>query len=201
MAKIKHREDAALKIDQYINALPPWSKEICNKLRKIILTTSTKIIEDWKWGPNYYYEGMICGYGAFKNHCTLVFFYGALLSDPQKILDANSTNIQIRHIKFSSLKEINATVLKRYIREAMQNNEKGLKILPSGDRTIHLHPDFVKALQKAKLRIKFEAYTFYKRKEMAEWISSAKQDSTRENRINKAIEMILVGKSLNDKYR
>lgn len=201
MAKIKHREDAALKIDEYINALPSWSKEICNKLRKIILTTSTKIIEDWKWGPNYYYEGMICGFGAFKNHCTLVFFYGASLSDPQKILDANSTNIQIRHIKFSSAKEINATVLKAYIKEAMKNNEAGLKKLPVKDKTVTLHDDFVKALNKAKLRLKFEGYTFYKQKEISEWISSAKQDATRTTRIQKAIEMILVNKSLNDKYR
>jgi uncharacterized protein YdeI (YjbR/CyaY-like superfamily) len=201
MAKVVHRADAALKIDAYINELPPWSKEICNKLRKIILTTSTKIVEDWKWGPNYYYEGMICGYGAFKNHCTLVFFYGATLSDPLKILDANSTNIQIRHIKFSSAKEINATVLKAYIKEAMKNNEAGLKKLPVKDKTVTLHDDFVKALNKAKLRLKFEAYTFYKQKEMAEWISAAKQDATRESRIEKAIEMILVGRSLNDKYR
>ncbi len=201
MAKVKHREDAALKIDGYINELPPWSKEICNKLRKIILTTSTKIIEDWKWGPHYYYEGMICGYGAFKNHCTLVFFYGASLSDPQKFLDANSSNIQIRHIKFTSPKEINATVLKSYIKEAMKNNELGEKIIQPKNKTITLHDDFVKALNKTKLRLKFEAYTYYKQKEISEWISSAKQHATRESRIEKAIEMILVGRSLNDKYR
>ncbi|MBK9639343.1 MAG: DUF1801 domain-containing protein [Bacteroidetes bacterium] len=201
MAKVIHRADAGLRIDGYIQELPLWSKEICNKLRKIILSTSTKIVEDWKWGPNYYYEGMICGFGAFKNHCTLVFFYGASLSDPQKILDANSSNIQIRHIKFTSPKEINATVLKAYIKVAMKNNEEGLRILPPKDKTITLHDDFVKALNKAKLRLKFEGYTFYKQKEISEWISAAKQDTTRISRIEKAIEMILVGKSLNDKYR
>jgi uncharacterized protein YdeI (YjbR/CyaY-like superfamily) len=201
MAKVKHREDAVLKIDGYINELPPWSKEICNKLRKIILTTSTKIIEDWKWGPNYYYEGMICGYGAFKNHVSFAFFQGALLSDPQKILKENEGNLHNRHIKFTAAREINATVLKAYIKEAMKNNEAGEKIVQPKAKTVTLHPDFISALQKAKLRVKFEAYTYYKQKEISEWISSAKQVATRESRIQKAIEMILVGKSLNDKYR
>ncbi|MEQ1666595.1 MAG: DUF1801 domain-containing protein [Bdellovibrionales bacterium] len=201
MAKVKHRVDATLKIDGYINDLPPWSKEICNKLRKVILTTSTKIVEDWKWGPNYYYEGMICGYGAFKNHVSFVFFQGVLMSDPQKILMENEGNLHNRHIKFTSSKEINATVLKSYIKEAMKNNVLGEKIIQPKVKTVTLHDDFVKALQKAKLRLKFEAYTYYKQKEISEWISSAKQDATRESRIEKAIEMILVGRSLNDKYR
>jgi uncharacterized protein YdeI (YjbR/CyaY-like superfamily) len=201
MAKVIHRADAGLRIDGYIQELPSWSKEICNKLRKIILSTSTKIVEDWKWGPNYYYEGMICGYGAFKNHVSFVFFQGVLMSDPQKILMENAGNLHNRHIKFTSPKEINATVLKEYIKEAMKNNELGEKIVQPKNKTVSLHDDFVKALNKAKLRLKFEAYTFYKQKEMAEWISAAKQDATRESRIEKAIEMILVGKSLNDKYR
>lgn len=201
MAKVVHRADAGLRVDGYIQELPTWSKEICNKLRKIILSSSTKIVEDWKWGPNYYYQGMICGYGAFKNHVSFVFFQGALMSDPHKILKENEGNLHNRHIKFTSAKEINATVLKGYIKEAMKNNELGEKIVQPKSKTVTLHDDFVKALQKAKLRLKFEGYTYYKQKEISEWISAAKQDATRESRIEKAIEMILVGKSLNDKYR
>lgn len=201
MAKVIHRADAGLKIDGYIQEQPPWSQEICHKLRSIILSSSTKIVEDWKWGPNYYFEGMICGYGAFKKHVTLVFFYGSSLSDPYKILNGNDGNVQIRHIKFTTAKEINASILKVYIKEAMKNNKEGKQKTIPKVKVILLHADFKKALDIAKLRLKFEAYTFYKQKDIAHWISSAKQDVTRERRIEKAIEMIFEGKSLNDKYR
>ena len=166
MAKVKHREDAGLQIDGYINELPPWSKEICNKLRKIILTTSTKIIEDWKWGPNYYYEGMICGFGAFKNHVSFVFFQGALMSDPHKIIKNNEGNLHNRHIKFTTDKEVNSTVLKGYIKEAMQNNEHGEKVVQPKIKTVSRHDGCVNALNKAKLRLKCEVYKYYKQKQI-----------------------------------
>jgi hypothetical protein len=46
---------------QYIDGLPPFSKAICKKLRAIILKADKELVEDWKWGPNYYLSGMVCG--------------------------------------------------------------------------------------------------------------------------------------------
>ncbi|MBL7923152.1 MAG: DUF1801 domain-containing protein [Bacteroidia bacterium] len=201
MATVKHRNDAAAQIDAYINGLPEWSKAICHKLRLLILKTSPKIIEDWKWGPNYFYEGMLCGFGAFNKHVSFVFFQGALLKDPENILKQNPGNVHNRHVKFTDVKEVNAKVLSAYLREAMQNNVSGHKIKQPAIKTVLTDPDLAGALRKAKLLTKFEAYTYYKRKELNEWVSSAKRAETKARRIMDAVEQVREGKSINDQYR
>ena len=56
------------KVLNYIETLPEWSKNICTKLRSIILEADPAITEEWKWGPHYSSKGMVCGYGAFQKH-------------------------------------------------------------------------------------------------------------------------------------
>lgn len=50
MAKTKHHPGASLLITEYIDALPPFSREICVKLRELIHAAIPDVIEDWKWG-------------------------------------------------------------------------------------------------------------------------------------------------------
>jgi hypothetical protein len=74
MATSKHKSDASFKITDYIESLPDWSQKICITLREISLKSNSEIIEDWKWGPNYYLNGMVCGFSAFKKYVNFVFF-------------------------------------------------------------------------------------------------------------------------------
>lgn len=201
MAKSKHREDAGERIDEYLATLPEWSAGLCTRLRILILKSSPEIVEDWKWGPNYYYKGMVCGYAAFKQHVSFVFFQGALLKDPEKILQQNPGNLHNRHIKFSEGDKINAKILTAYIREAMKNNAAELKITKPLQKTVSIHPELATALNKAKLLVAFEAFTYYKRKELNEWVSTAKREETRVKRIAEAVAQVKAGKSIHDKYR
>ncbi len=52
----------------------------------------------------------------------------------------------------------------------------------------------LEANQKAKEI--FEAYSYTHRKEYVEWITGAKRQETRENRIKKAVEKIAAGRKL-----
>ncbi len=79
MAKVKHNPNAAALITDGMAELEPFAREICIRLRSIILSADPSFIEDWKWGPNYYLNGMVCGYWGFKKHVSLVFFQGSLL--------------------------------------------------------------------------------------------------------------------------
>lgn len=88
----------------------------------MILKADPDIIEDWKWGPNYQKNGMVCGFGAFKQHVILTFFQGAILKDPKKILNHGTTNQHNRNIKFKSINDIDEDTLIKYIREAVNNN-------------------------------------------------------------------------------
>ena len=190
MAKSKHNPNASVLITDYINQLPPFSKEICLQLRAIILAADSSIVEDWKWGPNYFCEGMVCGFGAFKKHVSFVLFQGALLKDPRKILIANPGNIHNRHIRIESIDDIHPKVITTFIKQAIKNNKTGLKVLRD-QKTIEIPNELVLFLKKKKLLKDFETLAFYKRKEMISWLMAAKREETRLKRLDKIAEMIV----------
>ncbi len=201
MAKVKHNPDATALIDDGISKLEPFAQVICKRLRKIILSSDPELIEDWKWGPNYYLNGMVCGYWGFKKHVSFVFFQGSLLKDKKKILLENPGNVHNRHIKFTDVKQIDDKVILEYLFEAIDNNKKGLKIIETKNKTIETPVDLAKALKKAKLLIYFDSLAFSHRKEYIQWIESAKKEETRLKRIEQAIEKLLVKQGLHDKYK
>ena len=53
----------------------------------------------------------------------------------------------------------------------------------------------------SELLAKFNTFSPYKQREFIEHITSAKQEKTQMNRLEKIIPMILEEKGLNDKYR
>jgi uncharacterized protein YdeI (YjbR/CyaY-like superfamily) len=198
--KTKHNPDAKNLIDEYISSAEPFAQAICKKLRSLIFKAEPSMIEDWKWGPNYFSNGMVCGFGHFKKHVSLAFFQGALLKDKKKILLKNEGNLHNRHIKFTDVKQIDEKLLIEYITEAVINNEKGLKITEAKDKTVTVPEDFKKALIKNKALNNFEEMSYSKRKDYVTWINGAKQDATREKRIIQAVDKIKQKQGLNDIY-
>lgn len=201
MAKVKHNPDAAALIDKGISELEPFAQVICKRLRKLILSADSEIIEDWKWGPNYYLNGMVCGYWGFKKHVSFVFFQGSLLKDKKKILIENPGNVHNRHIKFTDVKQIDDKVILEYLFEAIDNNRKGLKITETKDKTIVTPDDVEKAFKKAKVLAYFDSLAFSHRKEYVQWIESAKKEETRTKRIEQAIEKLLDKQMIHDNYK
>ena len=201
MAKVKHNPNAAALIDEGISKLEPFAQVICKRLRKLILSSDPEMIEDWKWGPNYYLNGMVCGYWGFKKHVSFVFFQGLLLKDKKKILQENPGNVHNRHIKFTDVKQIDDNVILEYLFEAIDNNRKGLKITETKDKTIIVPEDVEKQFKKAKVLAYFDSIAFSHRKEYIQWIESAKKVETRTKRIEQAIEKLMDKQGLNDKYK
>jgi uncharacterized protein YdeI (YjbR/CyaY-like superfamily) len=201
MAKVKHNPDAATLIDKGISELEPFAQVICKRLRKLILSADPELIEDWKWGPNYYLNGMVCGYWGFKKHVSFVFFQGSLLKDKKKILLENPGNVHNRHIKFTDVKQIEDKIILEYLFEAIDNNRKGLKIVETKDKTIETPVDFAKALKKTKVLAYFDSLAFSHRKEYIQWIESAKKEETRTKRIEQAVEKLQDKQMMHDKYK
>ena len=197
----KINPEAPQKIDAYISDAPEFAQPILTKLREIIHKADSKIVEDWKWGPNFNREGMVCGFGAFKHHVGFVFFQGVLLNDSAKTLDKDSKNVKTRSIRITKPEEINEQVLKEYIQEAVANNLSGkkVKIAPVTVAT----PDEVKSLLE---RYPNAEKTFTRlaksyQKEYINWIISAKREATKEKRKELMIEKLNAGESLNEKYK
>jgi uncharacterized protein YdeI (YjbR/CyaY-like superfamily) len=174
-------------------------------LRKIILSTGLE--ETIKWGtPVYTYEGKnVVGIAGFKEHFGVWFYQGVLLKDPQKkLINAQAgKTMALRQWRMASKKDIDKRVLSAYIREAIHNEKKGLRIASRKPvkKAPVLPPELKSAMSSSKkLATAFSKLTPGRQKEYAEFIAGAKQMVTRKTRVEKIKPMILAGAGLNDKY-
>src|SRR3954471_13888929 len=94
------------KVDFYFKKAGKWEKEV-EHLRTVVLDCG--LTEELKWGvPCYSFEKTnIVLIHDFKEYCALLFFKGALLKDPKKLLIQQTENVQAgRQIRFTNLREI-----------------------------------------------------------------------------------------------
>ena len=189
------------KVDWFFSKDTKWQKEY-EKLRMIILDCG--LIEELKWGcPCYTFENTnIVLIHGFKEYCALLFFKGALLSDPNGILIQQTKNVQsARQIRFTNVKEIGQMekILKAYIYEAIELERAGLKVKLKKTADFKIPEEFQKKLNKNKaLKTAFEKLTPGRQRAYIFYFSQAKQSKTREERVEKYTKQILNGKGLND---
>lgn len=185
-----------------------WNKtnqweNVIEQLHAII--RKTPLVETTKWGgPVYTYNNKnVLGIGGFKSYFGIWFYNGVFLKDEKKLLiNANEENTKsLRQMRFNSANEIDEKLILAYIKEAIEIEEKGLAIPKEKKETII--PEILQnELDKnSELLAKFNTFSPYKQREFIEHITSAKQEKTQINRLEKIIPMILEEKGLNDKYR
>ena len=61
--------------------------------------------------------GYFCGIFPFEDHVDLIFEFGALLPDPEGILEGNAK--QVRYLRFHGPREIRVGVVKGFLRAAL----------------------------------------------------------------------------------
>ncbi|MCW7490594.1 YdeI/OmpD-associated family protein [Leptospira meyeri] len=188
-------------IDLYFQKIKNWKQEF-QILRSIAL--EIELQEEIKWGqPCYTLNGQnIFLIHGFKEYCAILFFKGALLKDPKKILIQQTKNVQsARQIRFKNVSEITKlkTTIKSYIKEAIQLEQSGKKIVMKKTSEYEVPEEFLKRLEEEpKLQIAFESLTPGRQRGYLLHFSGAKKSETRVERIEKQITNILKGKGLND---
>jgi uncharacterized protein YdeI (YjbR/CyaY-like superfamily) len=127
---------------------------------------------------------------------------GALLKDVKGILVQQTANVQAaRQIRFTSIKEIAQlkTVIKSYIKEAVEAEKKGLKVELKKTVEFNMPEEFEKVLaEMPELKTAFLILTPGRQRGYLLHFSSPKQAKTREARIEKCVQQILNGKGLDD---
>lgn len=191
-------------IDEYI-AKQTTLSNILICLRNILETTPLQ--GTIKWGVlTYAFQNKnLIGIGAFKNHVSLWFFQGALLKDSFQLL----TNAQedktkaMRQIHYKHIDEIDTNILSEYILETIDNLKNGLVIKPQKNTKELVIPiELSNAFKKdTKLEKCFFDLTLGKQREYAEFVNSAKKNTTKLNRTEKITPLILEKKGLYDKYK
>jgi uncharacterized protein YdeI (YjbR/CyaY-like superfamily) len=189
------------KVDFFFSKAKKWHEEF-EKLRVIILDCG--LTEDLKWGcPCYTFQkrNIVLIHG-FKEYCALLFFKGALLKDANGILIQQTKNVQAaRQIRFTSVREIVKLkpILKAYINQAIEVEKAGLKVNFKKTSEFDVPEEFQNKLDEiAALKTAFNALTPGRQRAYLHYFSQPKQSKTRESRVEKCMQQILMGKGLND---
>ena len=178
-----------------------WQKELA-LLRRIVLACG--LTEELKWKvPCYTYDGHnVVVVAAFKDHASLSFFKGALLSDPHKLLERPGDNSQAaRVLRFTSVKEVNRldAFLREYIHEAIEVERSGLKVDFKAKHELLLPTELERKFEQAPaLRTAWDKLTPGRQRGYVLYFAAAKQAKTRESRIEKMAPLILEGRGLHD---
>lgn len=188
------------KVDAFVSRAKKWQGET-QKLRSILLDCG--LDEDLKWGkPCFTFAGRnVAIIQPFKEHCSLMFFKGALLQDTYGLLRSQGENTQSAlRLEFTSEAHIKKTVVKSYVKQAIAVEKAGLKVDFKAKHELELPEDLTQILKKDRRLAKaFHALTPGRRRAYVLHFTGAKQSKTRTARIEKCIPKILAGKGMNDR--
>ncbi len=187
-------------VDQYLERTDAWPDEIA-ALRPILLACG--LDEEIKWAkPCYGHAGdNIVIMQEMKDVLAMMFFKGALLSDPAGVLESQGPNSRsARRLCFRSVDDVTrlADTVTAYVEEAKAISEAGLAVGPAPE--LELAAELQARLDAdPALRSAFEALTPGRQREYQLHISAAKQSSTRASHVEKFIPKILAGKGFRDR--
>ncbi|MDO9373724.1 MAG: YdeI/OmpD-associated family protein [Ferruginibacter sp.] len=196
-------------IDVYIAHAAAFAQPILTHIRELVHRACPQVEEKIKWSfPHFDYKNeMMCSMAGFKQHCAMGFWKGSIMTDPVLGENARSEGAMGHMGKIRSLKYLPGDKkLMAYIREAMELNDKGIKLPARSKATekkeLIVPQYFLDALATNTGAKKiFEQYAYSHKKEYLEWITDAKTEATRIKRISTALEWMAEGKSRHWKYK
>ena len=190
------------RVDAYIAQAQPFAQPILEHVRTRVHSTVPAIEETIKWRmPAYMLGGKIVLItAAFKAHMALNFWRGQEMESSLASVGAMG-----QFGRIESAEDLPADEeLDRLIREAAELSASAAtprKTKAAPKPSPQMHPEFAEALGAApKARAALESFPPSAQRDYFEWISEAKQDSTRKTRIATAIEWLCEGKRRHWKY-
>jgi uncharacterized protein YdeI (YjbR/CyaY-like superfamily) len=193
------------RIDAYIAKSADFAKPILKHLRKVVHAGCPDVVETMKWSmPHFDYKGVMCGMAAFKEHCAFGFWKESLVFDRDKATEKTAMG------SFGCIKTLadlpSEKTLIGYVKKAAALNEAGIKApgrtQPKKKEVLAVPKDFSAALKKnAKARKTFEDFPPSKRREYLEWVTGAKREETRHERLATSIKWMAEGKPRHWKYQ
>ncbi len=187
-------------VDAHIERSDRWAEEM-RALREILLGCG--LTEAIKWGkPCYGHDGAnVAIVQEMKDFLALMFFKGALLEDPDGVLEEQGPNSRsARRMTFTSVDDVarHSATVAALVEEAVAVEEAGLVVDPAPE------PELVGELRERldddpALQAAFEALTPGRRREYNLYFSDAKKTETRAARVEKSVPRILAGRGLRDR--
>jgi len=193
------------RIDAYIAKSADFAKPILKHLRKVVHAGCLDVQETMKWSmPHFDYKGVMAGMAAFKEHCAFGFWKESLVFDSGKTAEKTAMG------SFGCIKSLadlpNEKTLIGYVKKAAALNDAGIKApgrtQPKKKEPFAVPDYFTAALKKnPKARKTFENFPPSKRREYVEWVTEAKREETRKERLATSIQWLAEGKTRHWKYQ
>jgi uncharacterized protein YdeI (YjbR/CyaY-like superfamily) len=192
------------RIDAYITKSADFAKPILRHLRKVVHAGCPEVVETIKWSmPHFDYKGVMAGMAAFKQHCAFGFWKADL------IVGSDETREKSGMGSFGCIRSLadlpDEKTLIGFVRKAAALNDAGVKApgrtQPKKRKPLPMPADFTGALKKnAKARTTFEKFSPSHRREYIEWITEAKREEIRKDRLAKTLKWLAEGRARNWKY-
>lgn len=115
------------RVDDYIDSLVPWQRELCRELRDLIHEADPELSETVKRRvrPYFVLQGNVCALLAAKDHVNLFLYDGAIVPDPEGIITAGHENKTARTIAFYEGQTINRAAVSTMLKQIITNNRAG----------------------------------------------------------------------------
>jgi len=190
------------RIDAYIRKAAPSVQPVLKEIRAAIHAGCPDVVETIKWrSPTFDYKGIMAGMATFRHYTTMMFWKARLMEPRLSAADRKALK-QASELKHGESLPGRAALV-RLVKVAAGLNEAGVTL----KRTIRKKPPvktppFLAAALKrnATAQANFDAFSPSNRREYIEWLADARQDLTRQRRLEQAVNWISEGKSRNWKY-
>src|SRR5690242_1198771 len=115
------------RVDDYLDALPEWQRQLCQQLRDLIHAGDPEIRETIKRRDRPYFvlDGNVCALLAAKDHVNLFLYDGAIVPDPDGIITGGHENTTARTIAYREGEAIRTQPLLAMLRQIVANNRAG----------------------------------------------------------------------------
>ncbi len=119
--------DTDPRVDEYLDALPDWQREICQEVRDLVHEADPEVVETIKFTnrPYFVLQGNICALLAAKDHVNVFLYDGAIVPDPEGIITAGHDNKTARTVAFRRDEPVNVPALLAMFRQIIANNRAG----------------------------------------------------------------------------
>lgn len=115
------------RVDDYLDPLPRWQRDLCQQLRELVLAVDPEMTETIKRTvqPYFVLDGNVCALLATKDHVNLFLYDGGIVPDPHGIITGGHENKTARMISFYEGDQIPTGPLTEVLRRIVADNRAG----------------------------------------------------------------------------
>ena len=183
--------------DAWLEDAPAFSAAMAAQFRDWILSAEPDLSEAIKWNMLCFSgRKLVCGLSACQRHLGVAFFRGVELPDPARLLVPAENNTSILSMRVTAIEQVDVRAFKALLRAAVAlDADLAAPLPPKIKREPWPMPDFFAKALKAnkKAAAGFAGLKPTYQREYLVWVSSAKREETRAERVKQTLKALAAG--------